>query len=544
MLGRVVVQVLCAFFIVAFGQPSFAPWLIPITAAFGYALFWQSIRSFPFRYQRFFLGTFWYFFVSLIQLSWMTAIEYQGMYILFVFVALSLWLGLQFGFLTLFVPYNRLLTIPRILAMASLWTLLEWSRFQVLCGFSWNPVGLSLSNIYALQWASLFGILGLSFWVIFVNLLALRSLIHRVFSNWFLWVFAAILPYLFGFLHMTYHEKQMKKEYASEKYSCVLVQTGLLPDEKTPLNGRIQAFISPYDQWRRILDFLKEQKEKNPNLILFPEGVVPLSSAYPYYDFSRVKDIFYEIFGSFDEKFFPRLVMPFGKNEYLKVTNLFWAKTISNIFDSEVIAGLDYQDSTGLAYNSAFYLLPNTEKVDRYDKRILMPLAEYLPFKWLSPFMENYGISQFFTHGKKANVFQGKLPISVSICYEETFPDQVRLGRLEGAEIFVNVTSDSWYPYSRLPSQHFEHAKFRAVENGVPLLRSCNTGITVAIDSLGRVVEKLKQNHDEIKCGSVFVKLDPYHYKTLFTLWGNTGILTICGGFLGVFFFFKKMFFW
>lgn len=547
MRGKSLVQGFLSLLIVAFGQPSFAPWLMPIAAALGFALFWQSIRIFPFKHQRFFYGTSWYFFVSLIQLSWMTAIEYQGFYILIVLVGLSLLLGLQFGCLTLLLPYiHRSLTIPRILAMASLWILLEWSRFQfVLCGFSWNPVGLSLSNIYALQGAAIFGILGLSFWVILVNLLALRAFIHRRLPNYAVWLFAAAIPYFFGWGHTLYHQKQMSQHSAElKKYTCVLVQTGLLPDEKIPLNGHIQAFIHPYDQWKRILFYLKDQKENHPDLIVLPEGVVFLASNYCYYDFSIVRAIFQEIFGPIDESIFPQLKEPYGTEKHRKVTNMFWAKTIANLFQSEVIAGLDHEESSGIAYNSAFHLVPGNEKTDRYDKRVLMPLGEYLPFKWLAPLVKYYGISNFFTPGKKANIFQGKLPVSVSICYEETFPDKVRLGRLEGAKILVNLTSDSWYPQSRLPSQHFEHAKFRAIENGTPLLRACNTGITIALDSLGRTIGKIQQDHEDIKSGVLFAEINPYEYKTLFTLWGNAGILTICGSFLGFFVLLKKNFFW
>ncbi len=515
--------------IVALSQPSFVPWLGPIAAALGYALFWKSLP----QKGRFWRGTIWYTLISLIQLSWMCAIEYQGFYILLVWLALSICIGLQFGLLTSII--STPLKMLRILSIASFWTLMEWARFYFLCGYSWNLSGLALSNPYSLQLASVFGILGLSFWVIFSNLLGLRALMEKKAANYAIWIGAACFPYLFGIAHLSFHQSRMEKT-DQKPFTCLLVQTGLLPSQKTLIDGRPFEYLSAYYQWERILDLLKDSKPAD--LIILPEAAVPYSAYRNVYDKGSVDQIFVKAFG-------PEIAKAFPPSQETKVSNGYWAQTLSNFFQSELIVGLDHEDATGKFYTSAFYVKPLQNSLERYDKRILCPLVEYLPFSFLAPLVESYGITAFYEHGKEARIFEGKLPMSVSICYEETFPQNVREGRLKGAKMLINVTNDGWYPFSLLPSQHYEHAKVRAVENGAPLLRACNTGVSAAVDSLGRTVGALAECSKEkrLQAGVLFAEISPYEYPTLFTKWGNGGILCLCTVFLGAFLISKKSFY-
>lgn len=542
---KIFLQGLISCLIVAFSQPSFIPWLCPITAAFGYALFWHAIRDFPFWQRRFWIALGWYSCISLIQLSWMSSIEYQGFYILFVWLGFSLGVGAQFGLLTLLVPINRPLKLPRILAIASMWTLFEWSRFYFLCGYTWNLSGLALSGPYAIQLASVFGILGLSFWVIFANLLGLRAALQKRRAHYAIWIGAICFPYLFGVWHFNHHQKRMGAT-AQEPFTCLLVQTGLLPAEKIYLDGKGFAFISPYVQWQRILLLVKKWKDQQPDIIVLPESAVPFSSGKCVYDKKRVDQIFFDVFGPIDSSIFPETEVPYQNATTQKVSNAYWVQALSNLFKSDIIIGLDHEEESGEAYSSAFYVKPFKTILDRYDKRVLVPLAEYLPLPFLAPLVKSYGVTDFFTPGDGAKIFEGKLPMSVSICYEETFPQNVREGRLKGAKMLINVTNDGWYPFTLLPSQHYEHAKFRAVENGVPLLRACNSGISAAVDSLGRPIGELDQSPKErrLHAGALFAEINPYEYPTLFTVWGNGGILSLCFMFIGTFVLLKKRYQW
>ena len=161
--------------IVALGQPARVGWLGALSAIFGFTLFFGSLSGSSQKRQRFFLGTIWFAAIQLIQLSWMTSIEFQGYYILLVYILLALGVGCQFGLLTSFIPSKGQIPFSKLLYFASFWAIMEWGRLFFICGFTWNPVGLSLThNIYSLQFASVLGVFGLSFWVILTNLITLN----------------------------------------------------------------------------------------------------------------------------------------------------------------------------------------------------------------------------------------------------------------------------------------------------------------------------------------------------------------------------------
>ncbi len=494
-----------SWLIVALGQPAWSPWLAPIAACIGYALFWKLAAEIPFSKKRFWTATGWFSAVQLIQLSWMTSVEFQGFYILLVYFAVAFWLGLQFGLVTLFID-----KIPMV-ATAACWTLLEWARLYVLCGFTWNPVGLSLSAFaMPMQAASIFGILGLSFLVILTNLAFWKK--RRGVA-----VSLALFPYVFGIIHTALHAEKIDQ---SQTMTIGLVQTGLLPSQKIPIDGFSKDFIPPAQQWHRIINLLKDTKEPM-DLVVLPEFSVPLSANYDAYPGSVVRFILEDVFGE-------EAVKNIGMNQKTKVSNQFWVRSIGKLFKTDVIAGLEAEDE-GHHFSSAFYCQHDHDKVHRYDKQILLPLAEYVPFEWVKSLTRAYGISEFFTHGKESKVFGGKVPLSMSICYEETFSHLMRQSRQKGANLFVNLTNDNWYPNSRLPQQHFDHARLRAIENGVPMVRACNTGVTAAVDSLGRIIGQIV---DEKTAGVLVAKVPLYHYSTLYSLWGDWGIVLLSSFFL------------
>jgi apolipoprotein N-acyltransferase len=487
--------------VVAFGQPAWISWLAPFAACIGYALFWRIAAEIPFSKKRFWLATSWFAAVQLIQLSWMTSTEFQGFYILGVYAVLAVWLGVQFGLVTLFID-----KIP-LVATAALWTLMEWGRLFVLCGFSWNPVGLSLTAFpVSLQAASLFGILGLSFLVFLTNLAFWKNKKAVAVS-------LMVFPYLFGVMHTWYHSSKVAQ---SETMIVGLVQTGLLPSEKIIVQDREHEFISPYEQWRRIVELVKKC-DQPLDLIVLPEFTVPVASTYNFYSSSIVRHILEDILDKGSLARLPNI------EKTVKVSNEFWVQTLGKIFNTDVIAGLETEEN-GLHYTSAVFSPKNGNASENYHKQVLVPLAEYVPFEWVKKLTAGYGITEFFTHGKESKVFASKVPLSASICYEETFSHLMRQNRQNGASLFVNLTNDGWYANSRLPQQHFDHARIRAVENGVPLVRACNTGVTAAVDSLGRIIGQIV---DEKRADVLVAQVPLYHYLTLYSVWGDWGIVLL-----------------
>ncbi len=481
--------------IVGLGQPAWALWLAPVSALCGYALFWHFACRFQGK-QRFLLATGWFFLIQLFQLSWMTSIEYQGVYILIVYGLLAVGLGLQFGLLTHLID-----KIP-LVASASIWVLMEWIRLYFLCGFSFNPVGLALTATpFSLQSVTLFGIFGLSFWVILTNLAIWKK-------KWKPAIALALCPYLLGgVLWMVHHSKVED----SPTLRVALVQTALLPSQKMYFPQRATDFVSPYEQWERIARLLASVKVP-VDLVVLPEAAIPYTDEFPLYSKERVMKILRRTFHAM-------LLDPQDRLD--QVSNKYWMHALSKILKADFIVGLDGTEGE-THYSSAF--LASNEKMERYDKQILLPLAEYLPFQSLIELTKKYGITQFFKHGNKSSLFASKIPISTSICYEETFGHIMRQGRKEGAELFVNITNDNWYPNSRLPKQHFDLAKAQAVANGLPLVRACNSGVTAIIDSLGNEIAVLSDwNNPAVLVG----KVPLYSIETLYTLCGDLGIIIV-----------------
>ncbi len=498
-----------SWLIVALGQPAWLFWACPLAASVGFALFWRVVLEIPFSKKRFALGTLWFAATQLIQLSWMTSTEFQGNYTFILYLGLSLFLGLQFGAITLFID-----RIP-LVATAAIWTLVEWGRLHLMfCGFSWNPVGLSLAaNSFSLQAASLFGIFGLSFLVFLTNLSFWRG--HKIIG-----LALALFPYLFGAVQTALYAPKIDR---SPTMTVGMIQTGLLPSEKTVIENRFHEFIRPYEQWRHILTLIKECKEPL-DLLVLPEYVVPSAENDPSYSYDKVCEIFKETLGVSTASLLPNSS---------DISNRFWLRSLGKVLKTDIVAGLEEQEG-GLFFNSAFFYPHQGNQFNRYDKQVLVPLGEYLPFKWMRHLAKNYGISSFFTSGKKSKIFESKVPLTASICYEETFPHLMRKGRLKGASLFVNLTNDGWYAHSRLPQQHFDHARVRTVENGIPMVRACNTGVTAALDSLGRVIGKIS---DEQQAAVLVAKVPLYQYFTLYRFWGDWGIVSLSLLFLCICFF-------
>ncbi|MCB1136292.1 MAG: apolipoprotein N-acyltransferase, partial [Chlamydiia bacterium] len=102
--------------------------------------------------------------------------------------------------------------------------------------------------------------------------------------------------------------------------------------------------------------------------------------------------------------------------------------------------------------------------------------------------------------------------------------------------LLVNVTSDVWFPHSRLPIQHLEHGRLRTVENGVPLVRACNTGVTAAVDALGRTIEAFGDADGpyEWKSGALYVQVPLFRYDTLYRWIGQDWVLGIAAVLFGL----------
>lgn len=123
------------------------------------------------------------------------------------------------------------------------------------------------------------------------------------------------------------------------------------------------------------------------------------------------------------------------------------------------------------------------------DKAHLVPLGEYVPMRKIFPFITKLtpGSMDFSAAPGPATIsVPGAADIGPSICYEVIFPGAV-VDETRRPSWLVNITNDGWFGQSPGPYQHFASARYRAVEEGIPLVRAANTGISGVIDAYGRI---------------------------------------------------------
>ncbi|MBM3184503.1 MAG: apolipoprotein N-acyltransferase [Chlamydiae bacterium] len=399
---------------------------------------------------------------------------------------------------------------------------MEWSRLFLFTGFPWNPAGLALEgNRYTLQFAALFGVYGLSFWVILTNLSALRFFLNPTWQKAAVWASLVLFPYGFGVLNEMIAKKS---DLHKELFQVAVVETGLFVEEKNRDRWKPDLFIPPLKQWERIFSFLNV--EEPLDLIVLPEAALPFGFDRPFCPFDVFEKKWKKIFGQKSISDFPPLILPYAhlnENRWM-ISNAFIAQSLANHFHADLIVGLDH-DEAGRKTNAAFFFRKGEINPERYDKRILVPVGEYIPLggiKILSEFLaSHFGIEGSFATGSEAKVFKAKHPIGIAICLEEMYGNLIRDLRGKGAKLIVTLSNDVWFPFSQLATEHFDHARVRAVENGLFLLRSSNMGITGGVDCFGQPIQ-ISFPGD---AGAVFLSIPLFSYPTLYSWCGDVAIL-------------------
>ncbi|KKC31513.1 apolipoprotein N-acyltransferase [Devosia psychrophila] len=151
--------------------------------------------------------------------------------------------------------------------------------------------------------------------------------------------------------------------------------------------------------------------------------------------------------------------------------------------------------AAGPPHNSLLAIDTNGEIIASYDKSHLVPFGEFMPF---GEILSRIGIRQFvpgaagWAHGdarRRLMSLPATPPLLALICYEILFSGD--LGDTAGAQFLFNITNDAWFDGSIGPAQHAHHARVRAVEEGMSLIRAANTGLTFATDPLGRITASI-----------------------------------------------------
>ena len=372
------------------------------------------------------------------------------------------------------------------LAGAAAWVAFEIFRAHFLGGFPWNLLGTSQYQLTPLiQIAAISGVYGVSFlvgWVSLAMFSAGRAIFSRPDSR-FAWQPEVFLPLLVVAILFAVGCLQMRTPPNTNTHSLRI--TLIQPSVPQNLIWDSGANSSRFQQ---LLALTEQALTNQTDLLIWPEAALP----------------------EFDEA------------SYNAITNLVRTHHVWMIFNADDMVWRanaknqnDYDD-----FNSAFLIDPDGKLVGVYHKRKLVifgeyiPLVRWLPFvKWFTPIQGGYAAGklpmQFEINrwggtpgepstisvensGSRTRSPHPAVKTAPLICFEDMFPQTARQSVRDDTGFLVNLTNDGWFGDGAEQWQQAAAGIFRAVENGVPLVRCCNNGVTCWIDAHGQVRQIFK----------------------------------------------------
>jgi apolipoprotein N-acyltransferase len=371
-------------------------------------------------------------------------------------VGIPLLMAFFYGFATAVARILWGNDIGRIAALAFGFGLAEWLRSFLFTGFPWNPVGLAaMPTPLLMQSVAVTSVTGMNALAVFVFAMPALLAAKRNLRLGMALAAALIAAHVgFGYIRLN-----APPEASTQSLAVRIVQPSIDLSEKWDDSVRDRVFQTTMDLSARP----PEAGHPAPQLILWPETAVPFF---------------------FTER--PDALAAIG--EMLQPGQM-------------LVAGAVREETSGSAplyYNSVIAIDDGGEIVDAVDKVHLVPFGEYIPF---ADAAARFGIEQLvagpmnFVAGNKRHPleFPNGIKASPFICYEIIFPELVAIDATS-TRFIVNVTNDAWFGDTPGPYQHFRQAQIRAVENGLPLLRAANNGISGVVDARGRVLDALALN--------------------------------------------------
>ena len=413
------------------------------------------------------LGGFLYFYF-LFGFSWIiSAFEFRPELSSFKFITLF---GLPLLMLIFVSPSFVIPTIfwdtkvNKILSLASCISIGEFLRGNIFTGFSWNNFSHSLAiNENLMQIFSITGQYLATFFLIVISQFILFFWKDRAYFKAL--IFISLLPVIF-----LYGSIRIKDNEFIDTSLIGVVQPNVLQKDK----------IDNPDEYEILKNLIHLSNKEDANFLIWPESSLPILLQYN-----------------------PEIIE-------LIVDNL--------PKESEILIGnITFQADK---FRNSALLIDQDKKIrDIYHKVHLVPFGEYMPFHDILsklPFMKIITGDIGFDSGKEINSIYTKVGNArIAICYEIIFPEEINPNN-EKLDLIINITNDAWFGNSSGPFQHFNSSRFRAIEQGIPVFRSANTGISAIIDPYGRIIDKIGLG----KKGSIF---SPLPKKTLETYYSKVG---------------------
>jgi len=359
--------------------------------------------------------------------------------------------------------------IARVLIAASTLAIVEWLRGHVLTGFPWNTPGMALTMpLPLMQAVSVLGIYGLTLWAVFICALpAVLFAIPNAIKNRNAAALVATLagiPLIGAFALGAWH---------------------LAAPPSPFLNGVNVRIVQPSVPQRDKWIAAKQPGIFSDHLALSKFGADGING-----NLDGISHIVW-----------PEAAMPFGPLDHPEALAAIGQMLPPNVILLTGALRAERDDATGnrKAFNSLLAFGDSGKLVALYDKIHLVPFGEYLPFQAT---LEAIGLQSLtrqrggFTPGPRPKPLlnvPGLPPIAPLICYEAIFPNEVVQTKQRPGLLLI-VTNDGWFGNSMGPYQHFHQARIRAVEQGLPVIRAANNGISGVIDPEGRILQLINLN--------------------------------------------------
>ncbi len=377
-----------------------------------------------------------------------------------------------------------------ILGLAGAWIITEWLRSWVFSGFIWNPLSVTLpSGLWA--GSALVGTYGLAAVALIIAGLCLQIGSAAADQRWRQMLILAVPAIVIFALAAVLAPRPGVVNGASEGFPITIVQPNI---------GQQDKWKAGYEQQNLSkLAELTVRKDDSPRILFWPEAAIPdyLETGYPArYYYGRPPELVRQQLGALMK---PGDVLVLGA---LK---------------------LEFDEAEGRAVgarNSVFAIDDKGEPLGRYDKSHLVPYGEYLPMR---PFLSAIGLSRLvpgdfdFWPGPGARSLDlGKFgKAGLQVCYEIIFSGQV-VDRDNRPDFIFNPSNDAWFG-AWGPPQHLAQARLRAIEEGLPVIRSTPTGISALINADGGIVASVPMG----QAGRIDADLPRAKSPTVFARYGQ-----------------------
>lgn len=446
-----------------FAFPPYNLW--PLTCLGLIPLLWQCWTKEPGRAAA--LGYVFALALGVTQIHWLLVVmtvygQVAWPLAVFALLLLAAIVGLYVAAFAYITALLKRAGISPLIAAPIVWTGLEWLRAMALTGFPWLPLGNGLiGGLPLLQSAELWGVHGLSFWVVLINALLARVALgvwqaRRMRGREFVALGVAGIIISGGWLWGQARLDQVRAQAKdAPKLMCTVVQ----------------ANISLHDLWQRKLResnlqrYIGLTKKAAEGIAQRPWLVIWSESSTPFYLMHEAKDT--------------RPVMDTARATH--------AYIITGTLGS-VERGGKYHPT-----NRSWMIGPDGRSAGWYDKVHLVPFGEYVPLEEIFFFVRAVAITgDNFIPGKQGDTLDmAGVKLGPLICYESIFPELALAQTRQGAQLLVNQTNDSWYGRTVASAQHMSHLILRSVENRRAAARSANTGISGFILPDGSVTNEL-----------------------------------------------------